>query len=96
MNYWFASIPSRKERFTSLTKAEDYKQKNGGSIKTVPVYETKKAVEDWIQQQENPSLYLPMYFSEPAELTSRKHYEPHSRSKRNIEMPSKVYFVVLN
>ena len=94
MNYWFASISPRKERFTSLTKAEKYKQENGGIIKSVPVYKSEQAVEDWIQEQDNPSLYLPMYFSEPCEPTSRKPYEPHSRSERNIEMPSKIYFVV--
>ncbi len=93
MNYWFASISS-KEPFTSLAKAEIYRQDNGGSIKSVPVYESKKDVEDWIQEQDNPFLYLPACFSEPFESTLRNPYEYHSRNIRNIKIPKEIYFVV--
>lgn len=94
MNYWFASIPSRKERFTSFTQAEIYRQENGGSIKSVPVYESKKAVEDWIQEQNNSSIYLPMNLSEYSQSTLRKPYEYHSKSTHNIKIPKEIYFVI--
>jgi hypothetical protein len=94
MNYWFASVSPRKERFTSLTEAENYKHENGGSIKIVPVYESKQDVEDWIQEQDNSSLYLPMYFSEPSESTLKKSYESHSKNIQNHEIPKEIYFVI--
>ena len=94
MNYWFASISPRKKRFTCLTEAEKYKQENGGIIKSVPVYKSEQAVEDWIQEQDNSSLYLPMYFSEPCEPTLRKPYEAHSKKIHNLETPQEIYFVI--
>ena len=77
MKYWFASIKSLdipKNRFTSLEKAENYQQDQGGIIETVPVYNSEEAVANWIQEQDNPSQYYVMSFSEDSQSCNRQPY----------------------
>jgi hypothetical protein len=91
------------ECFISEVKANEFMQREGGHLISVPAFESKDDAEKWIQELDSPNWWHVSFFEnsilidnhgKPLEVqtTKRNPGEPIARS-RSLEKPDFIYCV---